>query len=659
MSEKTPMKKTLVLLLMIVAALSWGSASAGKTPRYVAASEVEPLVGRYFVTFAGDTDIDDETLATALARTYGGRLEPFAATGVRGAMMTMRPAKARAMSADLRVRLVEERPASERSAGGGWGAHFPAQSVIVGEAVRNPGVLAASALWVSGAYSYDGAGNITAIGGDSYRYDGVARLVRATFAPASSGLQQDFQYDAYGNLTKRTTFDAAAAPFVEEFRVDSATNRFLPPAACPGDICFGGKYDEAGNQVGTGSSTSDEFTFDALGVMTRLRSIDDQAYVYDTDNERILTIQFAGTTERYHRYAVRGVDNKVARELIFDPGTGVWSLARDYVYRSGMLIASFSSPTATTPDRHYHLDHLGSTRLVTDGAAFAVAGLKYWPFGQEMPGSDASPERFRFTGHERDSDGSASVYNLDYMHARYYSGRLSRFSSVDPVLDIRRATVQPQAWNRYTYVLNRPLNLIDPTGKYDVDCTGGSERDQRRCALAAERFEAQRQRDLQSKHAAVRNAAAAWGDPNDHNGITVAFRSQAQVNRSAGRTYGNTDAFVDPNASRNGVVNIRAEFVYKMRDRKMAQAIAHEGSHLEDHLAFIRSFDPESGTYSGGENFTRVSTEFDAYVTGSLVSPYPDFKKGPRGYDALENFIRENYGAPDALFYDPAIFPQR
>ena len=49
----------------------------------------------------------------------------------------------------------------------------------------------------------------------------------------------------------------------------------------------------------------------------------------------------------------------------------------------------------------------------------------------------------------------------DYMHARYYSPNLGRFLSVDPV----GGTVgSSQSWNRYSYVLNNPIVLVDPRG---------------------------------------------------------------------------------------------------------------------------------------------------------------------------------------------------
>jgi RHS repeat-associated protein len=54
----------------------------------------------------------------------------------------------------------------------------------------------------------------------------------------------------------------------------------------------------------------------------------------------------------------------------------------------------------------------------------------------------------------------------DYMHARYYSPNLGRFMSVDPI----GGTVgSSQSWNRYSYVNNNPLGLVDPNGEIDFE----------------------------------------------------------------------------------------------------------------------------------------------------------------------------------------------
>ncbi len=67
----------------------------------------------------------------------------------------------------------------------------------------------------------------------------------------------------------------------------------------------------------------------------------------------------------------------------------------------------------------------------------------------------------KFTAKERDAESG-----LDYFGARYFSGPQGRFTSPDPLLNSGRPWI-PQSWNRYTYVLNNPLQYNDPTGLYE------------------------------------------------------------------------------------------------------------------------------------------------------------------------------------------------
>jgi hypothetical protein len=50
------------------------------------------------------------------------------------------------------------------------------------------------------------------------------------------------------------------------------------------------------------------------------------------------------------------------------------------------------------------------------------------------------------------------------MVARYYSSGLARFMAVDPAARSIHP-MNPQTWNRYSYVLNNPLIFVDPTGE--------------------------------------------------------------------------------------------------------------------------------------------------------------------------------------------------
>src|SRR5262249_18637951 len=109
---------------------------------------------------------------------------------------------------------------------------------------------------------------------------------------------------------------------------------------------------------------------------------------------------------------------------------------------------------------YYHLnDHLGTTRVVTDQAGTPRASFEYWPFG-EVKLSDGCPDsRQQFTGKLFDSESG-----LQYFGARYLSNDLTRFTSEDP-LGTTGHTEIPQSWNRYSYSLNNPTNLLDSDGR--------------------------------------------------------------------------------------------------------------------------------------------------------------------------------------------------
>lgn len=329
--------------------------------------------------------------------------------------------------------------------------------------------------WSSGTYEYDGAGNIKQVGEDRYRYDEFGRLKDAEVATVTSPQnRQIFTYDRFGNLFTVTTITGSETE-VAGYAVNAGTNQLDDATACPPNVtCRMAFYDPAGSGHQVGFITPDEYQWDALGSMTELdshRGDRHERYIYDANGERILVVaRNAAGAETEQRFAIRGVDTKVVRELTFIPSTNTWTQAKDYVHRRGALIASFST-ASVVPDRHYHSDHLGSVRLMTDGAGQRLAVHTYWAYGQEARGSDVDNERMKFTGHERDGSHAAGGLELDYMHARYYDPSLSRFSSVDPILDAKRAMKSPQMWNRYSYAVDNPLRFVDPNGMLSYETT--------------------------------------------------------------------------------------------------------------------------------------------------------------------------------------------
>jgi RHS repeat-associated protein len=113
---------------------------------------------------------------------------------------------------------------------------------------------------------------------------------------------------------------------------------------------------------------------------------------------------------------------------------------------------------------YYHLDGTGNVLAVTASAGAVVEQHDYLPFGEELCGTGicaavTAGQPKRFTGKERDAETG-----LDYFGARYYGSRIARFTTVDPVVDIKAALVDPQRWNKYAYGRNNPLRYVDPTG---------------------------------------------------------------------------------------------------------------------------------------------------------------------------------------------------
>ncbi|HMJ87778.1 MAG TPA: RHS repeat-associated core domain-containing protein [Vicinamibacterales bacterium] len=327
--------------------------------------------------------------------------------------------------------------------------------------------------WSAGvSYGYDGAGNIRSIGSNVYVYDQAGRLKSGTVGGASN--KQTFTYDAFGNRTNvtRTGLACAGNQNCEESPpINAATNRLKSSTVAPAapDVA----YDQAGNL--TKLDYSYTYTYDAAGSMTKqVGPGGTREYVYTASDERI------GVYNGSWSWTVRDLGGRVLREYTSTGTTGTsgWRWRRDHIYRGSLLLASIArnydgsdQPLTTTTNLHFHLDHLGTPRVITNDSAVLAGEHAYYPFGPELSsGTNESPrDSLRFTGHERDD--IADIHSLDYMHARYYSGAVGRFLAVDPVLGSTRS---PQSWNGYSYVENGAINSFDPDGRCSFTLTDGS-----------------------------------------------------------------------------------------------------------------------------------------------------------------------------------------
>lgn len=319
---------------------------------------------------------------------------------------------------------------------------------------------ATGTLWESGQYDYDAAGNVKQVGTDRYAYDQYGRLVSATAYTPSSANVQAYTYDRYGNLKSMTT-TTASGTFRGAFAVVPSTNRLDGTCEQPYDVCHS-RFHNADTGAETGRYAAGEYQWDAVGMLKELDGYRHERHIYDANDERILTIQYTGNVETTRRYSLRGPDHQVLRDLTLNVAANSWTVDHDYVRRGDALMASFTG-TDAHPARHYHPDHLGTPRVITDADGYRLNIHTYLPFGREAEGSEPDTERLEFTGHERDSSGPASPgFDLDYMHARFYDPNVGRFLSADPIDDVYIG--QPQSWNKYSYVRNNPVRFIDPTG---------------------------------------------------------------------------------------------------------------------------------------------------------------------------------------------------
>ena len=365
----------------------------------------------------------------------------------------------------------------------------------------------------TGTFAYDGAGNISAMGGDTFTYDGLSRLLSGT---AQGGtFSETNTYDPFGNRVSATMNGVSRST-----AADPATNRLTGSASRPVS------YDAAGNQTQWGTATT---TYDELHMPVRLvDGAEDLSYIYTADDERLSIVEASPVSAQW---MVRDLSGQILRsfeELNTGGFTFYWD--KDYIRGDGRMLARASGAGL----QHATVDHLGSPRLWTNSSAGVAARYDYLPFG-ELTEQSLETEPLKYTGHERDDhlsggcgsgttqvngqlldDGETKTgcdavtsenttvagtlevkfiagerielgddfivatgatftaivdgdlkgarQDLDYMHARYCSPYLGRFTSTDPVV-VRRSSETPQRYNRYSYARNNPLKYVDPDGK--------------------------------------------------------------------------------------------------------------------------------------------------------------------------------------------------
>lgn len=289
-------------------------------------------------------------------------------------------------------------------------------------------------------HTYDLRGNVTSISASNWN---------STTGSWDSARSQTFQYDALDRLKQAQSTAYGTLGYAYDKIGNLAAKEgvtFTPAPARP-------------HAVGV-SSDGQSYTYDANGNML---SDGTRTITWDYDN-RPASITVGGATTSF---VYDGMGNRVKKigpagaivyiDKLYEVSGGVGA---KYIYANGKRIA-LKTPTQTY---YYHGNHLGSTSLVTDAARNVVEEIFYKPFGDSFTDSGSISLNHKYTGQELDAETGLYFYN-----ARYYNPAIGRFISADTIVP---DPADPQAFNRYSYVLNNPLKYIDPTG-HDFVITGG------------------------------------------------------------------------------------------------------------------------------------------------------------------------------------------
>jgi RHS repeat-associated protein len=319
----------------------------------------------------------------------------------------------------------------------------------------------------------------------SYTWDRVGNLTSRR--DNNQGISETFGYDAMYRLTSvqrngvttaTMVYDAAGIGNVAS-KSDVGTYDYSTPQA--GCTYYTNPQPHAVRKVGTTI-----YCYDANGNMVSRAGA---TLSYSSFNFPTAINQTGGNSSTFsygaarNRYRTISVDSGVTEDKLEIAGgafekvvSGTLIQYRHNIQIGGKTVAivtrnaAASAPTTLVSMKslYLHEDHLGSTDVITDESSAIVVRTSFDSWGQRR-GSNwsgapsaadkaaiATATRKGYTGHQQ-----LDNLNLVHMNGRVYDPAIARFVSADPII---QDPYHSQAFNRYSYVWNNPLNATDPTG---------------------------------------------------------------------------------------------------------------------------------------------------------------------------------------------------
>ena len=309
------------------------------------------------------------------------------------------------------------------------------------------------------------AGNESTVRGYKFTYDGLDRLLNATYGE-TAGINANTDrfsenvtaYDKNGNIKTLQRYGQTGASTYG--LIDNLTFTLGGNQLTRVDDAVATSAYNNGFEFKDGVKQANEYNYDSNGNLTKDLNKGITNISYNCLNLPSVVTFSDGSTVTY-TYAADGTKLKTVHK------TGSTTTTTDYcgnvVYENGvqkLLLTDEGYVTLSDSKYHYYLkDHQGNNRVVINQSGTVEETNHYYPFGGVFANT-GNTQPYKYNGKEFDGKKGVNLYDYG---ARHYDAALGRFTTVDPSAENYYST------SPFTYCLNNPLNYIDPLGTDTVD----------------------------------------------------------------------------------------------------------------------------------------------------------------------------------------------
>ena len=320
------------------------------------------------------------------------------------------------------------------------------------------------------AYEYDANGNLVYVNTSRTKKDGMTdektteRKLKwdeenRLLASDDNGFVTNYWYDADGERTVKTSGESDQVYVNSEFaggRTNTAKfSLYVSPYLVANQ---GGRYTKH-IYIGSQRVVSKIGDFDSYGSdPRRIQYAGSETDGLSVDYKAKYTGQLQVIKDNYATFAVpyNGEDNNdYVDGKGFCCNDGSLEAAQARALARAAKNNFQEGDTYEKMQFYYHPDHLGSSSYITNLDGEVVQHIEYVPFGEVFVEERNNIWNTPYLFNAKEFDEETGLY---YYGARYYDPRVSLWISTDPMED------KFPSVSSYTYVINNPLNILDPNG---------------------------------------------------------------------------------------------------------------------------------------------------------------------------------------------------